>query len=127
MNVSFPKSKSKFTTKEQGSSFGFINKKYIKGVQKGLKIGDEVIIHPIIGVSQATKSYPAQIVVKEMRWIGREENAKVEPKLELCLEGIRKNKNWHGAVLNEYGFSRLELVQRNIKNTFLEILKIGKG
>jgi hypothetical protein len=100
-----------------GDSFEFINRRYTRGKER-LQIGDEVIIHPVkAGLlekafytsgfkSQATKSYPAKIVAKEIRWVGI-------PKDELCLEGINENKNWHRAVLNEYGFNRLEFVKRN--------------
>lgn len=136
MGISPPKSKKRFTTKDKGDAFEFINREYTKGKKVKLKIGDEVIIHPVSCrpndtfrttgfISQATKPYPAKIVVHEIPWVhGSYPYHKIEPKLELCLTGIRENKKWHGAVLNEYGFNRLEFVQRNLAKTFLETMGI---
>ena len=114
---------------DKGKSFKFLGMRYTKKPYMKLEIGDEVIIHPIkAGLlekvfftsgfkSQATKSYPAKIIVKEIPWVTQSHkysdyNIK-EPKNELCLEGINENKNWHGVVLNQYGFGRLEFVKRN--------------
>jgi len=64
------------------------------------KIGDEVIIHPVIGRSQATKSYPAKISVNKNHNV-------------LTVVGIRENSGWYGAWINDYAFSRLEFVKRD--------------
>lgn len=133
MNISLVNSPLKFTTKQRGDTFDFLEHAYYMNGNKKvkLKIGDEVIIHPALNffiaengelcheyVSQATQSYPARIVVKEINWSkGRRQ--------ELCLKGIRDNKDWHGAVLNFYAYSRLEFVQRSFINTFLEIIGLG--
>lgn len=99
-----------------GESYKFINETYMGVSGKGLQIGDECIIHPVEGRSQATKSYPVVITANTMNWCkGEYPNTIPCPKVELCIRGIRENTNWHGAVLNEYGFSRLEFVRRNIQ------------
>lgn len=109
----------------KGDSFKFLNSIYNIGTKERLKVGDEVIIHPVKAnnffsttgfTSQATKSYPAKIVVKEIQWIKVPHKYSdyniMNPKHELCLQGTGENKNWHGAILNKYGFSRLEFVRR---------------
>lgn len=83
-----------------GITSEFLGKKY-KYSEDTLAIGDEVIIHPIAGRSMATKSYPAKVVVKFINWSDN-------PSEELCLEGIGGNKKWHGCVINQYMFDRLE-------------------
>lgn len=96
-----------------GKSFEFLGNIYPKSLFKKLEIGDEVIIHPIVGKvfqrnSQATKPYPAKIVAREIKW-------DCGTRVELTLIGVRENAGWnggYGAVLNEYGFSRLEFVRR---------------
>lgn len=113
---------------DEGESFKFVGMTYLKKPYAKLELGDEVIIHPVpckpydifttTGFkSQATKSYPARIIVKDIEWVkvpDKYANYQIkEPKNELCLEGIDENKNWHGAVLNEYGFGRLEFVKRS--------------
>lgn len=82
----------------KGNSYQFVGKRYKNSSEK-LQIGDEVIIHPTKR-SQATKSYPAKIAKSDSF-----------PN-ELCLMGIRENSHWHGAILNDYGFDRLEFVRR---------------
>lgn len=113
------------STLDCGESFKFLEMKYKKSPDIELQIGDEVIIHPVKAVplekeyyttgfkSQATKPYPAKIIVKEIHWTkGDYPNHKNEIQNELCLKGIRENENWYGAVLNEWGFDRLEFVCR---------------
>lgn len=112
----------------EGKSFKYIGSRYKKKPYEKLEMGDEVIIHPVplkkweafttTGFkSQAIKSYPARIVVKEIQWVTVPDKYAdyqiKEPKLELCLEGIDENKGWHGAVLNDWGFDRLEFVKRS--------------
>lgn len=137
MNISIPSLIS--ATKEKGETFEFLNREYMQGKKVKLKIGDEVIIHPAIDfdtnehgevisrfISQATKSYPAKITAKEMKWCkGNYPDIINCPKMELCLQGIGENKKWHGAVLNEYGFGRLQFVQRSFWNTILEMFGLG--
>lgn len=98
---------------EQGESCQFIGKIYKKGgIITKLKIGDEVIIHPVPGGSKAEKSYSAEIVLEEYPWHGSD--TVIGRKKELCLKGIKENINWHGAIINEYAFNRLEFVKRKI-------------
>ena len=101
---------------EFGDSFAFLGMKYNREPNEKLSIGDEVIIHPIPNVSQATKPYPVKIVSKEIDWAVKKDNGSFESvtKSELCLEGLYENSNWHGVVLNEYAFNRLEYVRRGI-------------
>lgn len=93
----------------RGESFKFLNETFFGNSNKKLEIGDKCIIHPIEGRSQATKSYPVQISTCIMNWSkGEYPNNYITPKIELCIKGVEENSNWHGAVLNDYGFSRLE-------------------
>ncbi len=104
------------TDYEFGDSFKFLNMKYLREPNVKLSIGDELIIHPVPNVSQATKSYPVKIVCKEFKWAIKDEDGEFESviKNELCIAGRNENSGWHGAVLNDYGFGRLEFVRRGI-------------
>ena len=103
-----------------GNSMRFLGVNYLKGdnihfQNEGdvpCKIDDEVIIHPIPGHSQATKSYPAKIVTEIIK--GKDGDAEGIIKV-LMVTGIKNNKNWGGAWVNDYLFSRLEFVKRNYK------------
>lgn len=121
----------KFTSIFSGDSFSFLERAYKIGKKEKLQIGDEVIIHPVPNKwykpfttsgfdSGATRPYPAKIIVKEIKWIKDAHKYAsfnlYNPKKELCLVGIEDNSYWHGAVLNEYAFSRLEFKKRNHQN-----------
>jgi len=107
---------------ENGDTFKFVGRLYSDG-SGNLQINDEVIIHPITGVSLATKDYPAKVIVKEIKWGHGTKN-------ELCLIGTGWNTFWNmgnGAVLNEYGFGRLEKVKKQSKLKALKkIIGLGK-
>lgn len=92
-----------------GESFKLLGNKYKIGKSVPMEVGDECIIHPT-ETSQATKSYPVIILSEAYNWNG---NTVIGQKMELVIKGIRENENWYGAVLNEYGFNRLEFVKRN--------------
>lgn len=94
-------------------SWDLLGKKYKrnKGVVN-LEVGDEVIIHPIHGISQATISYPAKVVVKEWVIEPYDSTRNPFPGKVLCVEGIGWNSGWCGAVINGYCFNRLEFVKR---------------
>jgi hypothetical protein len=90
----------------------FIGKNYPLSPNVACNIGDKVIIHPVIGKSQATESYPARISTKQVR--GRD-GGKDGLIWVLVAEGIEDNKNWCGAWINDYLFGRLEFVCRKYK------------
>lgn len=94
-----------------GSSMSNLGRCYQRGFQRlPCYINDEVIIHPVPGKSQATTAYPAKIVaVQEKGRDGRAEGLI----WVLTTDGIRGNS--HRAWINDYLFSRLELVSRNCK------------
>lgn len=84
-----------------GNSFEFLGKEYSRGKREKLQINDEVICHPVPGRSEATKAYPCKVISTK----------KYNDVEELELIGIRENSNWHGALINEYCFNRLEFVK----------------
>ena len=89
--------------KNSGDSFKFIGKKLPYNTKATLRVNQKVLIHPVDGISQATQTYEARIIVKKIQWTPK-------AKYELCLQGINENHKWHGAVLNDYGFNRLEAI-----------------
>lgn len=95
-----------------GSSMSYLGKAYTREPSVPLHINDRVIIHPVPGISQATKSYPA--VVRPHYVQGKDGRAAGHIWV-LTVEGIEENKDWKGAWLNEYAFNRLEFVSRNYK------------
>ena len=102
------KSHTKRFTYKKGASCRFLGNKYfIKNHgRKHLRLGDEVIIHPIAGRSQTTRSFPARIDIVEYAW--DEDNITTE----ISLHRIRGNAAWSGALINAYAMSRLEFVKR---------------
>ncbi len=100
-------------TIECGDSMYFLGIKYQRGEPVECKINDRVIIHPVPGRSQATKSYPGVIRVNIIS--GRDGHAAGLINV-LVVEGIEENKNWGGAWMNEYLFGRLEFVSRSYKD-----------
>lgn len=95
------------------SSMSYIGKTYKISPSMILNVNDRVYIHPVPGHSQATEIYPGKIVVENIAW-NTKKGTKISP--TLCVKGIDKNKNWCGFVLNsDYGFNRLEFVERNYK------------
>jgi hypothetical protein len=99
-------------TLDFGDSMNFIGRNYVRDPNAPCNVGDKVIIHPVIGKSQATKSYPAVIKTKRVR--GQDGKAKGEIWV-LVAKGIEDNKDWCGAWMNDYLFSRLEFVCCNYK------------
>lgn len=92
-----------------GESYKFLNETFFGNNERKIKIGDKCFIHPIEGVSQAIQSYPVIVEANIINWSkGEFPNNYIEPKIELCIKGIDENSKWHGAVLNDYAFSRLE-------------------
>jgi hypothetical protein len=107
------KVKSLFEIIECGDSMNYLGKKYLISPNVDCNIGDKVIIHPVIGKSMATKSYPAKINTKLIRG----KDGKAEGFIwVLVVEGIEDNKNWRGAWMTDYLFDRLEFVSRNYKD-----------
>lgn len=97
-------------TLQCGSSMNFLGENYKRGRVVPCHIGDEVIIHPIPGVSEATKSYPAKIATEVVNG----SDGKVRGTFHvLIVDGIRGNK--HRGWINSYLFGRLEFVKRNCK------------
>lgn len=92
---------------KKGNSYRFLGTPYTRNNPKENKLqpGDLVIIHPVPGVSQATKSYPGIIDESPVKWVSGEA-------MELGVKGRGSNVLWHGAVMNEYLFSRLEFVKK---------------
>jgi len=97
---------------DMGDSMNFLGAKYYRNPEIKCNINDEVIIHPVPGKSQATKSYPAKIVSVQIN--GQDGKAKGSNIWILSVRGIKDNKNY-GAKINDYLFSRLEFVKRNCK------------
>ncbi len=95
-----------------GPSFKFYRMRY-KNSNQSLRIGDEVIIHPVPGRSQAKESYPAKVIVHKCVGVKHGNDLEFKDYNELCAIGIRENSTWHGAVINEYLFNRLEFVKRS--------------
>ena len=93
-----------------GDSMYNLGRTYLRGAKVPLHINDRVMIHPVPGKSQATKSYPA--VVKPLYIYGRDGRAAGYIWV-LTVRGIEDNKDWGGAWINDYCFERLELVSRN--------------
>jgi len=91
-----------------GESMLFLGKEY-KGTNIACYLSDQVIIHPVLGYSQATKSYPAKIVIDIVK--GQDGDAKGIIKV-LTVKGIRGNDSFC-AWMNDYLFNRLEFVRRN--------------
>jgi hypothetical protein len=94
-----------------GDSMNFLGCKYYQHPQVPCNINDKVIIHPT-SHSEAKKAYPAKIVVEKI--VGRDGRS-FGLIWVLAVEGIEDNKDWKGAWLNDYLFSRLEFVSRNYK------------
>lgn len=93
------------------TNFDFIGQEYLGNAGIKMELGDEVWINPVLGRSGATTSYKAKVGVtffgpKEYKNKGRYRNQSV------CLIGIEENISWHGALLNEYAFCRLEFIRR---------------
>jgi hypothetical protein len=93
-----------------GDSYAFLGMIYKNG-KNVLMINDKVIIHPVLGHSQAKISYPAKVV-------GQYEPQYSERygrfyRWELTVIGIENNKEWKGAWINQYLFDRLEFVEHN--------------
>ena len=96
---------------EMGDSMHHLGQCYTRGLKKlPCYIHDEVIIHPVPGKSEATKAYPAKIVAEQVK--GQDGKAKGLIWV-LTVDGIRGNS--HRGWINDYLFSRLELVSRNCK------------
>ena len=93
-----------------GESMLFIGRCY-KGTDIACYLQDEVIIHPVLGISQATKSYPGKIIVETVK--GKDGDAEGIINV-LTVKGIRGNDSF-SAWMNEYLFNRLEFVKRNCK------------
>jgi hypothetical protein len=95
-----------------GDSMNFLGRNYHRGnMSNKLQINDRVIIR-YTNTSQAKKDYPAKIVARKIN--GRD--GKAEGLIWVLMAvGILDNKDWKGAWMNEYLFSRLELVSRNYK------------
>ena len=97
---------------KNGESFKFYGRRYAKGaIYKLLRVGDEVIIHPVLGKSTTNKSYPAKVVVQQCPYAETGDTLNFTNRYELCCVGINDNIIWHGAVINEYLFNRLEFVR----------------
>jgi len=99
---------------DMGDSMYYLGHTYLKNPEKKCNIGDEVIIHSVIGKSQTLQSYPAKIVAKQIA--GQDGKTKGSHVWVLCVVGIRDNKNWCGAWINDYLFGRLEFVKRKCKD-----------
>lgn len=96
---------------QDDESMTFMGKPYVRNPEITCQLGDWVIIHPVPGRSQTTKSYPAQITVEYSDKYTI--NGKHIPMLKLLvLKGRDENINWWGAVINKYAFGRLEFVKR---------------
>jgi hypothetical protein len=93
-----------------GDSMRFLGCRYQRGTSVKLQINDRVIIHPIPGVSQATKQYPAVVKAEVVK--GRDGFAEGIINV-LVVKGIEENKEWKGAWINDYLFGRLEFVSRD--------------
>jgi len=93
-----------------GVSMLFIGKCY-KDTDIACYVDDQVIIHPVLGVSQATKSYPGKIATDICK--GQDGDAKGIIKV-LTVKGIKDNDSFN-AWMNDYLFNRLEFVKRNYK------------
>jgi len=104
----------------------YIGMPYTKG-DGVLQIGDRVIVHPVIGVSQSQKPFEATIEIHKIKWannmlhdflmmdIAETKGRNVEKLIsqfpskevyEVCTNVIGQ----HGAVMNDYLFNRLERV-----------------
>ena len=100
-----------FTFPVNHDSFKFLGMDYQHNPSVPLNINDRVCIHPVPGVSQATKIYPGKVVALEAKWYV---NGKSINQWTIFVEGIGDNKAWK-AVMNDYLFGRLEFVERNYK------------
>ena len=103
---------------KMGDSMNYLGTQYYRNPMMKCNINDEVIIHPIEGVSQAIKSYPGKVVAKQID--GQDGKAKGDIIWVLCVVGIKDNK-WIGAWMNDYLFGRLEFVSRNCKDDNFEL------
>lgn len=94
-------------------SMAYLGRTYKRSPSMVLYVNDRVNIHPVPGHSEATNVYPGKIVIKNISWVTKNGTKKLPT---LYVKGISENKNWPGFVLNnDYGFNRLEFVERNYK------------
>lgn len=94
-----------------GDSMNYLGLNYYRDPKVPCNINDEVIIHPVLGHSQALKSYPGKVIAQQMKG----KDGKAEGWIwTLNVVGIKDNKGW-SAWMNDYLFGRLEFVQRNYK------------
>ncbi len=87
-------------------SLEFIGKTYLKAPFKTLHDGDYVIIHPIKGQGKSKTSFYARVMLDEFTTISGKEIKRI------LLHDDGVHKKWHGAILTEYWFSRLQFVRR---------------
>lgn len=78
----------------------FVGRQYIVNNPHGrsLKHGDDVIVHPVPGKSQATIPFAAKVLFLWIKWIDNKQ----------CVEACTHVYGGYSAVINDYLFSRLE-------------------
>ena len=109
-----------------GTTRQYIGRPYYIG-RGNLQIGDRVIVHPVMGVSQSQEPFEANIELHKIKWANRmlheflmmdisEKKGRNVEKLvkefpskevyEVCTNVVGQ----HGAVMNDYLFNRLEKI-----------------